>query len=405
MRLRRIALAVTFIGLGVGGLGAAGLTSAPALAQAPGGPPPAVGTVRAAMRAITETSEYVGRIQAVDRVDLVARVTAFIEQRLFTEGAEVNKGDLLYKLERGPFEAEVQARTAAVAQARALLRNASLTLGRASSLLNTPAGQRSTVDDATAAQTSQAALVASAEANLRASQINLDYTEIKAPVAGKITRTTLAVGNVVTPASGPLATIISQDPMYVVFPVSNRAAIDLAKRYADKGGLDAVKIRVRLPDGSLYGQVGKLDYVDPTVSASTDTLIFRATVANPLRAGAQPGQVGNRVLVDGEFITALLEGVQPIQALAIPRSAVLSDQQGNFVYVVDAASKAQPRRITLGQSTPATAIVMSGLTVGETVIVDGIQSIRPGAAVSPAPVAAGPSASTSGAPAAKPAGN
>ncbi len=402
MRLRRITLAVTLIGSGIG---VAGLGACPALAQAqaPGKPPPAVGTVRAAMRAITETSEYVGRIQAVDRVDLVARVTAFIEQRLFTEGAEVSKGDVLYRLERGPFEADTQAKTAAVAQARALLRNASLTLGRASSLLNTPAGQRSTVDDATAAQTSQAALVASAEANLRASQINLDYTEIKAPVAGKITRTTLTVGNVVTPASGPLATIVSQDPMYVVFPVSNRAAIDLAKRYADKGGLDAVKIRVRLPDGSLFGQVGKLDYVDPTVSASTDTLIFRATMANPLRAGAQPGQVGNRVLVDGEFITALLEGVEPIQALAIPRSAVLSDQQGNFVYVVDATSKAQQRRITLGQSTADTAIVMTGLTAGETVIVDGIQSIRPGAAVSPAPATAGPAAT--GAPAAKPAGN
>ena len=114
-------------------------------------------------------------------------------------------------------------------------------------------------------------MVASAEAQLRASQINLDYTEIKAPVAGKITRTALTVGNVVTPSSGTLATIVSQDPMYVVFPVSDRAAIDLRNRYADKGGLNAVRIKVRLPDGTAYRARGQARLCRSRPSRSTPT--------------------------------------------------------------------------------------------------------------------------------------
>src|ERR1700749_773415 len=148
-----------------------------AYAQAPVGPP-SVGVVRAQQTAITETSEFVGRVQAVERVALTARVTAFLDQRLFTEGTEVNQGDLLYRLERGPFEAAVQQQEAAVADASARLANASIQLARAQSLLATPAGQRSNVDDATANQRSLAAQVLSAQAQLKAARINLDSTEI-----------------------------------------------------------------------------------------------------------------------------------------------------------------------------------------------------------------------------------
>jgi membrane fusion protein, multidrug efflux system len=219
-----------------------------ALAQAPPGPP-AVGVVRATRQAVTETSEFIGRVEAVDRVALTARVTAFLEERLFTEGTEVKEGDLLYRLERPPFEAAVAQQEAAVADASARLANANIQLARAQSLLSTPAGQRSAVDDATATQRSQAAQVASAQAQLRVAQINLAYTDIHAPIAGKISRTNISVGNVVSPGAGPLASIVSQDPMYVVFPIAVRAQLDLEKRYADKGGLSEAIVRVRLPDG------------------------------------------------------------------------------------------------------------------------------------------------------------
>ena len=382
--------------------------AAPAAAQFGPPGPPAVGVVTVQRRPITETSEFVGRVQAIDRVDIVARVTAFIQERLFTEGSEVQQGDLLYRLERPPFEADLQSKQATVAQMAALLRNATITLNRAQSLLNTPAGQRSVVDDALAQQSSYAAQLMAAQAQLRSSQINLDYTEIHAPIAGKIGRTTLTTGNVVTPSSGPLTTIVSQDPMYVTFPIPVRTELELLRRYADKGGFAATAIHLRLPDGTMFKELGRIDYADPTVAQNTDTLLLRGRVPNPLRPGARPGEPGNRGLVDGEFVSVLLEGVEPVQALGIPRSAVLSDQQGTYVYVVDADNKAQQRRIQLGQSTATTAVVTGGLTEGEQVIADGIQRVRPGVVVSPAPAAgppqSGPPSAPSGAAPAAPAG-
>lgn len=364
--------------------------AAPALAQPGPGGPPAVGVAQAKKQPVIETSEFVGRIQAINRVDLVARVTAFMQERRFTEGAEVHTGDLLYRLERAPFEAQVAGQAASVAQAQAVLQGSSLTLGRAEALLNTPAGQRSLVDDARSTQRSQAAQLANAQAQLRLAQTNLDYTEIKAPIDGKISRTTVTEGNVVSPSSGILATIVSQDPMYVLFPVSVRAAIDLRDRYGGKGGFGAVTVKLRLPNGKLYDQAGKLDYADPTVAANTDTLTLRGRVPNPVRAGSKPGEVGDRELSDGQFVTVALEGVEPVDQIVIPRSAILSDQQGNYVWVVGDGNKVEQRRLQLGQSTPGLAVISAGLKEGETVVVDGVQRVRPGVVVNPGPVGAGP---------------
>jgi membrane fusion protein (multidrug efflux system) len=371
---------------------AALLLAAPgtALAQGAPGGPPAVGVVSAKRTSVVEETEFVGRIQAINRVDLVARVTGFIEKRLFVEGAEVKTGQLLYQLERGPFEAQVAAQAASVTQADATVQNNGLKLGRVQSLLNTPAGQRSLVDDAIAAQRTGQAQLLAAQAQLRQAQINLDYTDIKAPIDGLISRTTVTIGNVVGPSTGTLATIVSQDPMYVVFPISVRAALDLRDKYGSNGGFDAVKIKLRLPTGIVYGQTGTLNYVDNTVATTTDTLIFRGTVPNPLRTGAKPGEPGARELSDGEFVTVLLQGVAPIEAIGIPRAAVLSDQQGNYVWVVGDGNKAEQRRIQLGQSTPDTAVVSSGVKEGDMVVVDGVQRVRPGAVVNPGPAAAPP---------------
>jgi membrane fusion protein (multidrug efflux system) len=362
-------------------------------AQIPGGPP-SVGVVRAQQTAITETSEFIGRMQAIERVALTARVTAFIDQRLFTEGTEVKQGDLLYRLERAPFQAAVQQQEAAVADTSARLANANIQLARAQSLLSTPAGQRSNVDDAIANQRSLAAQVLSAQAQLRVAQINLDYTEIHAPIAGKISRTSITVGNVVSPSSGQLASIVSQDPIYVLFPVASRALTELEKRYADKGGTDAVVVKLRLPDGSMYEHDGKIDYVEPTVAATTDTVLLRARIANPPRGQVQAGKQIERPLIDGAFVNVLVEGIQPVMALGIPRKAVLSDQQGDYVYVVGADNKVERRRIQLGQSTPTTAVVAGGLKENEMVVVDGIQRVRPGIEVNPGPASPPPAAQT-----------
>jgi membrane fusion protein (multidrug efflux system) len=363
---------------------------------APAGPP-AVGVVRAERQQITQTDEFIGRIQAIGRVALVARVTAFLEKRLFVEGAEVKQGDLLYQLEQPPFQAQVDNNKANVAQLEAQHRNAELTLERAQYLLKTVAGQQSNVDSALAQERSLAAQIAAAQAQLQIAEINLGYTEIRAPIDGKISATEVTEGNVVSPTSGTLATLVSQDPMYVLFPVSVRAGLDLRNRYEAKGGFNAVIIRLRLTDGRIYGQEGKLDYVSPTVATNTDTITVRGVVPNPLLPDVPPNGPAPRELFDGEFVTVMIEGVQPITVLAIPRAAVLSDQQGDYVYVVDAQNKAQQRRIQLGQSTPSTAVVTSGLTEGELVISEGLQRARPGEAVSPGPATPPPQVAPRGA--------
>ncbi len=347
--------------------------------------PPAVGVVRAERQQITQTDEFIGRIQSVGRVALVARVSAFLEKRLFVEGAEVKQGDLLYQLEQPPFQAQVENNKANVAQLEAQHRNAQLTLERAQYLLKTVAGQQSTVDSALASERSLAAQIEAAKAQLQIAEINLGYTEIRAPIDGKISATDVTEGNVVSPTTGTLANLVSQDPMYVLYPVSVRAGLDLRNRYEAKGGFSAVVLKVRLPDGRIYGQTGKLDYVSPTVATNTDTIIVRGVVPNPLLPGVPPNGPAPRELFDGEFVTVMVEGVEPITVLAIPRAAVLSDQQGDYVYVVDAQNKAEQRRIQLGQSTPSTAVVTNGLKEGELVISEGLQRVRPGQTVSPAP--------------------
>jgi membrane fusion protein, multidrug efflux system len=376
----------------------AGALAAGVPARAQQAPPPAVGVIKVARQPVTQSSEYVGRIAAPERVNLVARVTAFIDKRFYTEGAEVKAGDLLYRLEQPPFEADVEAKQAAIANVEAQLQNANLTLSRAKALLHTPAGQQSVVDAAVAGQQSLAAQLLAAKAQLKQSQINLDYTEIRAPIDGKIGRTTVTEGNVVSPSSGVLATIVSQDPMYVVFPVSVRAVLDLRQRYEQHNGgwTHAVVVRIRLPNGRLFDRTAALDFVNNTIAANTDTIMLRAVVANPLQAEGK-GDGAERALVDGELVTVLLEEAQPVEALTIPRAAVLTDLGGDYVYVVDAGNRAHQQRVTLGQSTPTMAVVLNGLAEGDSVIVDGIQRVRPGQAVSPSPAASQAGAGGSGA--------
>jgi membrane fusion protein, multidrug efflux system len=380
-------LAGASISLLLAGLVTAGAGGAALGQPAPGGPP-AVGIVEATRQPITETSEFLGRIEAVNRVSVVARVTAFLEKRLFNEGAEVKAGDELYRLERGPFEADLASKQAQVAQLQATLENAKLTTDRARTLLGGPAGQQSTYDAAIANQRSLEAQVQSAQAQVQSSQINLDYTDIRSPIDGKIGRTAVTEGNVVSSGSGVLTTIVSQDPMYVVFPVSLRAGLELRERYGPQGGLEAVLIRLRLPDGRMYGQSGKLNFVDNTIAQSTDTITVRGEIANPILHPASTAGVTVHELTDGEFVTVLLEGVQPVEVVAIPRSAVLSDQQGDFVFMVGAENKAEQRRIQLGQSTTTVAAVIHGLAVGDKVIVEGLQRVRPGQPVAPGPASA-----------------
>jgi len=234
-----------------------------------------------------------------------------------------------------------------------------------------------------AAKRSLEAQLRSAQAAARQSQTEFDYTEIRAPVDGRISRTAVTVGNVVGPGSGTLATIVSQDPMYVLFPIPMRTAVDLRDRYAAKGGFKEVTIKLRLPDGRLYQHSGVLDLAEVTVNQDTDTLTLRGTMPNPRLATSEVGGARLRELVDGEFVTVIVESASPVPQLTLPREAVLADQGGDFVYVVGANNDVERRAVQLGQSTNTIAVVAGGLSQTDRVVLEGTQRVQPGVKVTP----------------------
>ena len=375
------------------------LATAPALAQFGPQGPPAVGVVTADRKPVTESTEFTGRIEAVNRVDIRARVTGFLQERLFQEGQEVKAGDVLFRLEKPPFEATLEQARANVASAQATLENARVALARARDLLPTGAGTRVSFDNAQAQERTANAGLLGAQAAVRTAEISLGYTDIFAPVDGKIGRATYTPGNVVSPTlTDPLATIVSQDPMRVVFTVSARAGVELRNRYEPRGGINAVVIRIRTTDGRLYPERGRIQFVDTQIDRNTDSLLIRALIPNPRREGAQAGATGDRELIDGQFVTVSVEGAEPVQAIVLPRAAVLQDQGGNYVMVVDGDKKAQRRPVTLGQTLTDQVVIEAGLQGGESVISEGLQRVRPGQVVNAAPAGAPPPGATPGGP-------
>jgi membrane fusion protein (multidrug efflux system) len=379
---------------------AAGLLAGPAMAQFGPAGPPAVGVVTAERRPVTERTEFVGRIEAIHRVDLRARITGFLEERLFEEGQEVRAGEPLFRIERAPYEAQLEQARANLASAQATLENARVALARARELRASGAGTQAQLDNAIAQERTADAGVLAARAAVRVAEISLGYTEIAAPIDGKIGRSTYSVGNVVGPQSEPLATIVSQDPMRVAFHVSQRQSLELRSRYDARGGLGATVVRVQRADGTLYPHAGRIDFIDTQLDRNTDTILVRAAIPNPPHrapAGAARG-TGARELIDGEFVTVFLEGAEPVQAVVVPRAAVLQDQGGSFVFVVGEGNRAERRNVRLGRGTAEVAVVEEGLSGGETVIAEGLQRVRPGQPVNPAPAApSGPPAAGGGA--------
>jgi membrane fusion protein (multidrug efflux system) len=348
--------------------------------------PPAVGVITAERRPITETSEFVGRVEATDRVNIRARVVGFLQERLFREGGDVTAEEVLFRIERAPFEAQLEQAQASLAGATATLENARVALSRAQDLRRTGAGTQVALDNAQAAERTAQASVLSAQAAVRVAEINLGYTDIKSPIAGQIGRALLSVGNVVGPDAGTLAVVVSQDPMRVAFTVSQRTALDLRNRFEGRGGPDAVRVRIRTADGRMYGQYGRVDFVDNQIDRNTDTILIRALIPNPVRRTTDSATpVTPRELIDGQFVSVFLEGAEPVLTITLPRAAVLQDQQGAYVFVLGEGNVAQRRNITLGRSSGAIAVVESGLQGGETVVVEGIQRVRPGQPVNPAP--------------------
>ena len=346
--------------------------TAPALAQQAAAPP-AVTVVKVEEREITPAVTFTGRIEAKDKVDLRARVEGFLEKRLFEEGQDVNAGDLLFGIEKAPYQAEIENVDAAIARAQATLDLAELDQRRQAELVKKQATAQARLDDATAKAGEARGDLRRQQANLTTAELNLGYTDIKAPISGRIGRANFSVGNFVGPSSGTLATIVSQDPMYVTFPVTQRQLLEVRKSNPDAGADPSTRtVKVRLADGEVYDQVGRLNFVDVQVNQGTDTVLVRATLPNP-----------QRLLVDGQLVTAIVETAKPESALLIPQQAVQIDQTGRYVLKVDADNKVQVQRITVGDQRDGAYVVTNGLQLGERVITEGLQKVRPGMVVDP----------------------
>ena len=328
------------------------------------------------------STSFTGRIEAKDKVDLRARVEGFLEQQLFTEGQEVAAGDLLFVIEKAPYQAEIETVEAAIARAQATLDRAELERRRQAQLVKKQAAAQAKLDDAAAAAGEARADLRRQQANLTTAELDLGYTEIRAPIAGRVGRSNFAVGNFVGPQSGTLATIVSQDPMYVTFPVTQRQLLAVRKDAAEASGDPRnIAVRVRLADGSLHDELGRLNFVDVQFNAGTDTVQVRATLPNP-----------KDILVDGQLVTAVAQTAQPQAALVIPQQAVQVDQAGRYVLKVDAENKVQVQRITVGADQEGFYSVTNGLAQGERVVTEGLQKVRPGMVVDaaeppPAPAA------------------
>jgi membrane fusion protein (multidrug efflux system) len=346
-------------------------------------PPPAVSVVVVTKQKIYQQQSYIGRVQAMRIVNLVPRVTGYLEKRLFHQGADVKKGQLLYVIEPGPYQAAFDQANAAVVAAKATLANAQTTLGRSVALLHTPAGQRSTLDNDRATEQSDAANLQAARAQRETAAINLSYTEIRSPINGRIGATNINIGNVVSPTTGTLATVVSQNPVNITFSMPARDALKLRQDYATQGGLDAVELRLRLPDGRMDPQIGTLNFTNNQISQTTDSLAMQGTIANPPIKGLGTAKLNNRALTSGEFVTVVVRAKHPVDQIMVPRDAVLSDQLGDYVLTVNAQNKVVRTSVKLGQTTPATATIANGLPLGSRVIIDGIEKVHPGLTVKP----------------------
>jgi membrane fusion protein (multidrug efflux system) len=336
-------------------------------------PPPGVLVAKVAMRQLSETVEYVGQTVAVNDVSLRAQVSGYLLERKFDEGQNVEQGAELFVIDPALYQAGVAAAEGAVAQAGAAVARAEKDVKRYQALIEKQSVSQQQLDDAQSELLQASANLKTAEAQRQKARIDLSHTVIKAPIAGRIGRAAASAGDLVTPQAGELARLVELDPIYANFSVSERDVIAAKRRYqAGNAGLDLqrIEVRLRLPDGSAYEHVGRLDFIDNVVDRKTGTIVLRARFDNP-----------QRLLVPGLYVSTMLGREETTDRLVIPQSAVQEDQAGEFVMVVSPDSEVELRRITTGQAYAGELVVDSGLEPDEQVIVEGIQKVRPGLVV------------------------
>jgi len=336
-------------------------------------PPPAVVVVPVVAKPISTSAEFIGQTGAFHTVALRARVRGFLTEKSFEEGGKVAKGDVLFVIDPSEYEAARDAAQARVQGVEATIEETEAQLARYERLATSGTASEAALDEAKATAGRARADLAAAKAQLETAKLDLGYTTIATPIAGRIGRASVDTGNLVSPDSGILATVVSIDPVYVTFSVTERDYLSYLEAVKD-GTAEDFKPRIRLVTGQMYEGEGEIDFYGTEVDPTTGTIPVRATFPNP-----------GGVLLPGQFVTVVLISSEPTDQIVVPQAAIQQNQAGYFVLVVDAESKVEQRPITLGDRLQTEAVVASGLAVGEQVIVEGIQKVRPGAIVTAVP--------------------
>jgi membrane fusion protein (multidrug efflux system) len=326
------------------------------------------------VRDVVQSREFVGRTEAFREVEVRARVTGFLLARPFDEGADVERGALLYRIDPDEFQANLNAAQAELKRAQATYESAASDLRRGEKLVGEGTISQSEFEKIKADALRAEADVDAAKAAVQRAQLDLSYTTIYASISGRVGVSAVDAGNLIGPDSGVLSTIVRQDPVYVTFPVSERQYLSF-ERLKDKPEMTP---RLRLADGSSYPLGGELELLDNRVDPQTGTVDVRARFPNP-----------DDLLLPGLFVTVELRTSEAQSRPVVRQSAVQQDQAGAFVLVVDQKNRVQTRRIITGDRVGSDWVVEEGLEGGEQVIVEGLQKVQPGAEVDPQPAGPG----------------
>jgi len=342
-------------------------------------PPPAVTVAPVVVENVAPVYAFIGRVPAIHSVQIVPRVTAFIEDVPVRQGSEVKAGQVLFQLQKAQYQAALQSAEAQLMSAQAGLQQAQLAYERAAKLSQRGFEAQANLDQAIATRDKDQAAVLSAKANLAQAQLNLSYCTITAPIAGRIGTVTLTKGNLVTPSTPALATINQLDPIRVVFSVSYRVMVNAEQKTGVSSNkiASALTVRLKLPNGSAYKQTGKIAFLNNEVNTQTGTVSVYADFPNP-----------DRLLLPGAFVDVEVRRAEPEERPLVPAEALQTEQGGSYVLVVGSDNKVKQQPVTLGPQIAQNFIVEKGLSGGERVIVAGVQKVRPGETVNPVPAPA-----------------
>lgn len=337
--------------------------------------PPKVSIAAAYTEEITEEAVFIGKAEATDQVDIVARVSGFVEEVLVEDGAVVERGDLLFRIEDDSYAATLDARKADLGKAQAELELTSIELSRKTELLARGSAPESERDIARANELSAEAAIQSAEAAIRQAELELSYTEVLAPFSGRVGRMSVSVGELVGPTTPPLINLVREAPIYVGFSLSERQLGNILETLetnaADMTRTEsAPDVYVTLPNGTQLESPGKIVFMDNRISPTTGTISMLAEFENK-----------RKLILDGAFLSVRIQALEPTESLLVPQASIQRDQRGDFVLVVNAQQMVEQRYVQTGNSVGLAMIITEGLQEGESVIVEGLQRVRPGVQV------------------------